>query len=337
MREALLYEKKPDKKVLCNLCAHRCLIPDGKFGVCDVRQNMGGILYTHSYGNLVAANVDPIEKKPIFHILPGSLSYSVATAGCNFQCGFCQNWQISQKKEAARLGASPFSMTPQEIVREALRSNCKSISYTYTEPTIFFEYALEISKLAKEKGLYNIFVTNGFMTKECLDEAAGVLDAANVDLKSFSDDYYKNICKARLRPVLESIEYMRKLGIWVEVTTLVVPTLNDSEEELKEIASFLVGVGKEIPWHISRFYPQYKIYDTPPTPVSTLEKAYKIGKAAGLKHVYLGNVIGQGENTFCHDCSEILVERTGFTVRKNKIAKEGKCPKCKSKIHGIWK
>lgn len=336
MKEALLYKKMEDKKVLCNLCSHHCLIADGKFGICNVRQNIEGILYTHSYGNLVSANIDPVEKKPIFHLLPGSISYSIATAGCNFRCNFCQNWQISQKKEADSLGVSPFHMSPEKIIEEAKRSKCKSISYTYTEPTIFFEYALEIAKLAKNEGLYNVFVTNGFMTKECLDMLDGVLDAANVDLKSFSEDYYKKICGARLKPVLESIEYMRKLNIWVEVTTLVVPTLNDSEKELKQIASFLAGIGKEIPWHISRFYPQYKIEDLAPTPLSALKKAYDIGKEAGLNYVYLGNVPGEGENTFCYDCNELLIERIGYFVKKNTID-EGRCPKCKSKIHGTWR
>ncbi|MCX5716258.1 MAG: AmmeMemoRadiSam system radical SAM enzyme [Candidatus Omnitrophica bacterium] len=334
MKEALLYVKKEEKKVLCGLCSHRCLIAGGKFGYCGVRQNKDGILYTHSYGNLVAANVDPIEKKPIFHMLPGSASYSIAAAGCNFRCDFCQNWEISQKDEAGA-GRDPLYVPPAKTVSEAGRSGARSISYTYTEPTIYFEYSLDTGRLAKKEGLYNIYVTNGFMTKECLDALKGVLDAANVDLKSFSSEYYKKVCKGRLEPVLESIEYMRKLGIWVEVTTLIVPTLNDTEDELKKIAVFLAGIGKEIPWHISRFYPQYKIGNLPPTPLGTLKMAQAIGKAAGLYYVYLGNVPGEGENTHCYNCNELLIERTGYFVKTNKIT-EGKCPKCKSKIHGIW-
>lgn len=335
MKEALLYDKKEDKNILCNLCNHHCLITEGKFGVCGVRQNSGGILYTHSYGDLVSANIDPIEKKPMFHFLPGSVSYSIATAGCNFRCSFCQNWQISQKKEAERLGAGSFYMSAEEIVREAKRSRCKSISYTYTEPTIFFEYALEVARLAKKEGLYNVFVTNGYMTKECLDMLNGVLDAANVDLKSFSEDYYKKVCGAHLKPVLESIEYMTRLNIWVEVTTLIVPALNDNEEELKQLASFLAGVSKKIPWHISRFYPQYKMDELAPTPVSTLEKARQIGKEAGIHYVYLGNVPREGEDTLCHNCGESLIERVGYFVKKN-VVKEGICPKCKTKIEGVW-
>ena len=335
MKEALLYDRKEDKKVLCNLCSHHCLIADGKYGICQVRQNIGGILYTHSYGNLISANVDPIEKKPIFHLLPGSVSYSIATAGCNFRCDFCQNWQISQKEEADRIGIRPLSKTPEKIVNEALEAGCKSISYTYTEPTIFFEYALETGRIAKKKGLYNIFVTNGYMTKDCLNMSAGMLDAANVDLKSFNDEYYKKTCGGRLKPVLETIEYMRKLNIWVEVTTLVVPGMNDSEEELKKIALFLTGVDKNMPWHISKFYPMHKLNNLASTPLATLRTAYDIGKAAGLNYVYLGNVPGQGEDTFCPKCSQLLIGRVGYYVRNNKI-EEGKCPKCKVKIEGIW-
>jgi pyruvate formate lyase activating enzyme len=336
VKEALLYDKKSDKQVLCNLCGHHCLITDGKYGICRVRQNMGGVLYTHSYGSLISANADPIEKKPLFHFLPGSVSYSIAAAGCNFRCGFCQNWQISQKEEADRMNLKPLSRAPDKIVKEALEAGCKSISYTYTEPTIFFEYALETGRAAREKGLYNIFVTNGYMTKECLDMSAGTLDAANVDLKSFNDDYYRKTCGARLKPVLETIEYMRKLGIWVEVTTLVVPGLNDSEEELKKIAAFLRGVDKNIPWHISKFYPMYKLDNLPSTPLATLRAAFDAGKAAGLRYVYLGNVAGQGEDTFCYNCNERLIGRVGYYVRNNNI-KEASCPKCKVRIEGVWK
>lgn len=321
---------------MCNLCSHRCLISDGKFGVCNVRQNINGVLYTHSYGNLISANVDPIEKKPIFHLLPGSISYSIATAGCNFKCDFCQNWQISQKKEADKLGITPLSRNPEKIITEAIASGCKSVSYTYTEPTIFFEYAFETGQIAKKENLYNIFVTNGYMTKECLDASKGILDAANVDLKSFSEDYYRKTCGGRLKPVLETIEYMRKLNIWVEVTTLLIPEMNDSEEELKKIASFLAGVDKNIPWHVSKFYPMYKLNDLPSTPLATLRLAHDIGKAAGLNYVYLGNVPGQGEDTFCYNCNEVLIGRVGYYVKKN-IIEGGECPKCKTKIEGVWR
>lgn len=336
LKEAMLCTAKEDNKVLCHLCSHRCIISESKFGICGVRENKGGKLYTYAYGEVIAANIDPIEKKPIFHLLPGSKSFSIATVGCNFHCGFCQNWQISQKKEADRLGGRQEVMSPEEIVESAKRYKCESISYTYTEPTIFFEYAFETAKLAKEAGLFNVFVTNGYMTKDCLDTIDGFLDAANVDLKSFSDDYYKKVCGGRLEPVLESIRYMRKLNIWVEVTTLVVPSLNDSERELNETASFIASVGNEIPWHISRFHPDYKLTNNIPTPITTLKKAYKIGRDAGLRYVYLGNV-PEEENTYCYNCKELLISRIGFDIIEYRL-KNSKCPKCGAVLDGAeWR
>lgn len=333
LKEALLYKKLPDKKVSCFLCSHRCIISNGKFGICQVRQNKGGELYTYAYGKLAAVNIDPIEKKPIFHILPGSQSFSIAAVGCNFHCGFCQNWQISQKQEADKLDLSSLPMSIDEVVERALRYKCKSISYTYTEPTIFFEYALEIAMLAKEKGLYNIFVTNGYMTKEALEMLRPYLDGANVDLKFFNDESYRQTCGGRLEPVLESISLMRKMNIWVEVTTLVVPGKNDSTVELKGIASFLAGIGKEIPWHISRFHPDYKITDLEATPLATLKKASGIGKDAGLRYVYIGNV-AEEEKTHCYNCSKALISRLGFEVIENKL-KNGRCPDCNTPLDGI--
>ena len=236
LKEAMLYRKKRDHKVSCFLCSHHCLISDVKFGICNVRENRGGVLYTHAYGELIAQNIDPIEKKPLYHFLPGSKSFSIAAIGCNFQCGFCQNWQISQVIEAKASGLRPVEVKPEDVVRRAKQTGSKSISYTYSEPTIFFEYAYEISQLAKKDGLFNVFVTNGYMTEEMIRKIHPTLDAANIDLKSFSDDYYKKLCKGRLAPVLKSIETMKKLNIWVEVTTLVLPGQNDSEEELGKIA-----------------------------------------------------------------------------------------------------
>ena len=289
-REAMFFEKKEDNAVECRLCPHNCTIREEKYGICNVRQNVNGILYTRAYGNPVALHVDPIEKKPLYHFLPGTLSYSVATMGCNFKCGFCQNWQISQIEDAEK-NRTPLSLVmPREIVEEAEKHGCKSIAYTYTEPTIFFEYAYDTAVPAHEKGLKNIFVTNGYISEEPLREIAPYLDAANVDLKSFRDDYYKKICKARLQPVLDTIRHMKKLGIWVEVTTLVVPEENDSEEELGDIARFIADVSTEIPWHISRFYPQYNYADSYPTPVSTLRTAERIGRKHGIQHIHLGNV-----------------------------------------------
>jgi pyruvate formate lyase activating enzyme len=334
MKEALLYKKLENGKVSCFLCSHHCLIAGGKFGICKVRENRGGILYTHAYGNLVAQNIDPIEKKPLYHFFPGSTSFSVAAAGCNFQCGFCQNWQISQIREVKALDLRSEEMKPGEVVTHAKRSGSRSISYTYTEPTIFFEYAFDIGQLARGEGLYNVFVTNGYMTEEMIRMAHPILDAANIDLKSFNDDYYRRLCKGKLAPVLKSIEIMKRMNIWVEVTTLVVPGENDSEEEFKKIADFLAGIDPSIPWHISRFYPQYQMNGLGSTPMKTLNRAYEIGKQAGLRYVYLGNVMGMGSNTYCHHCSQLLIERVGYNIQKYKV-KEGRCPDCHTPVAGM--
>ena len=333
LKEARLYEKLENKQVSCYLCSHHCHISDGKLGICGVRENREGTLYTHTYGQPISQAIDPIEKKPLYHFFPGSSSFSIATVGCNFQCGFCQNWQISQVKEAKRFQRPTRDVQPEEIVKQAKRSGSVSISYTYTEPTIFFEYAYDIAQLAKKERLYNVFVTNGFMTEETILMIQPYLDAANIDLKSFSEDYYNKICKGKLGPVLKSIELMKKLNIWVEVTTLLVTGLNDSEDEMMKIASFIAGVDKTIPWHISRFYPQYQMGDLDATPPDVLNRAYQIGKRAGLRYVYLGNV-GVGNTTSCHQCQKVLIERAGFSVRRHRL-KDGKCPDCGSVIDGV--
>jgi len=288
----MLYEKGEGGKVHCYLCAHNCKIASGQFGFCGVRQNTQGTLNTLIYAEVVAANIDPIEKKPLYHFLPGSVSFSIAAIGCNFRCGFCQNWQISQasrrsQKDKSRQG---HELMPEEIVREAKDRRCESISYTYTEPTVFFEYAYDTAKIAKEAGLKNIFVTNGYMSKEALETINPYLDAANIDLKSFREEFYIKNCKARLQPVLDSIKLAKELGIWIEITTLIIPGQNDSESELSDIAGFIAGIGKDIPWHISRFHPDYQFLDQKPTPIETLKKAEDLGKKAGLRYVYLGNV-----------------------------------------------
>lgn len=334
LKEAVLYEKGEDRRVHCFLCSHHCTISTGKYGICGVRENQGGILYTHAYGELISENVDPIEKKPLYHFLPGSTSFSIAAIGCNFQCGFCQNWQISQVKEAKDLGLRSHEAKPEEIVRRAERTGSKSISYTYTEPTIFFEYAHEIAQRAKERGLLNVFVTNGFMTGEMIEMIHPYLDAANIDLKSFREDFYREVCKGRLRPVLENIERMKKLGIWIEVTTLVVPGQNDSADELRQIAAFLARIDKAIPWHISRFRPQYRMDDLEDTPLPVLKRAYEIGKEEGLRYVYLGNVWENGNNTYCYQCGAPLVERSGFSVKEFRI-RNSRCPSCDSMIDGV--
>jgi pyruvate formate lyase activating enzyme len=290
-KHAMLYIKLKDKKVHCNLCPHRCKIAESKFGICSVRQNINGKLYTHVYGKVIASHVDPIEKKPLFHFFPGTKSYSIATPGCNFKCGFCQNWQISQYQSNHEFHYEGLDLTPEEIVKAAMLNNCKSIAYTYTEPTIFFEYAYDTAKQAKKQNLKNIFVTNGYITKEAIETIAPYLDAANIDLKSFRDDFYKKICGARLQPVLNTIKIMYEKKIWIEITTLVVTNQNDSKQELDDIARFIAEIDKNIPWHITRFHPDYQFTDTEPTPIETLQRAEEIGKKHGLKHVHLGNVL----------------------------------------------
>ena len=335
MKEAMFYEKLEDKLVNCNLCSHRCRkIADSKRGICGVRENRGGKLYSLVYGRVVARSVDPIEKKPLFQFLPGSTSYSIATVGCNFRCGNCQNFDISQLPKERKVIVRPET-SPEEIVLAAKRNNCKSIAYTYSEPTIFFEYALDVAKLAKKEGLKNVFVTNGYITKEALKEIAPYLDAANIDLKSFSDNFYKNNCGSRLKPVLDSIKLHKNLGIWTEITTLIIPTLNDSEEELQKIAEFIKEVGEDTPWHITQFHPMYKLPDLPRTPVATLRKARQIGLEAGLRYVYEGNVLGEnGENTYCPNCGKTLIQRFGYSIQENKI-KDSKCTYCGAKIDGV--
>ena len=336
-KEALLYKKLDNNIVECGLCNHFCRIKDGQTGICGVRQNRKGVLYSLNYGKLVALHIDPIEKKPLFHFLPESNSYSIASVGCNFKCGFCQNWQISQSVEARRIGVDSVTVQPQEVVEEAVRSKCESISYTYTEPTIFFEFAQEVAALANKQKLYNVFVTNGYMNSEALKLISPYLDAANVDLKSFKESFYKEACKAHLKPVLDNIELMKKINIWVEVTTLVIPDMNDSDEELSSIASFIASLDVGIPWHISRFYPSYKFNNSSATEAKSLERAYEIGKSKGLRYVYIGNYYTDfGENTYCYNCSKILIERVGFSIRLNNI-KEGRCSFCGTTIEGIFK
>jgi pyruvate formate lyase activating enzyme len=335
MKEAYLYEKGSKGKVRCLLCNHRCLIADGKRGICCVRENKKEILYSLVYEKLISANVDPIEKKPFFHFLPGSKAFSIATVGCNFQCLHCQNHEISQlPQDKATITGKEVSC--EEIVAMAQKYNCVSISYTYTEPTIFFEYAYDTAKIAHQKGLKNNFVTNGYMTAEALDMIAPYLDGANVDLKAFSEEFYKKTCGAKLKPVLESIATMHDLGIWVEVTTLIIPTLNDSEEELRKIARFIHSLSPEIPWHVSAFYPTYKMLDKPRTSAETIRRGREIGLEEGLRYVYTGNIPGEeGENTACPHCNNILIKRWGYQIAENSIS-EGKCPHCGAPIAGVW-
>ncbi len=336
MGRAGFWEKLTDGRIRCSLCAHRCLIiPHGR-GICAVRENRAGNLESLVYCRIIAENIDPIEKKPLFHVLPGSLSYSIATAGCNFRCDFCQNHEISQKPAlTGQVGGREKS--PAAIVASAQQSGAGSISYTYTEPTVFFEYARDIAQLAHRAGLLNIFVTNGYMTAESLAGLEGLLDAANVDLKSFRDEFYRLRCGARLAPVLESLRKLKEMGVWVEVTTLLIPGYNDDREELLEMASFICSLGPETPWHISRFHPRYKLLGIPATPGASIYQAWEIGREAGLKYVYAGNMPGEPrENTCCSRCGLTLIERYGFSIRSFKL--HGKnCPRCATPLDGIFK
>jgi pyruvate formate lyase activating enzyme len=334
--EALLYEKLPDARVRCNLCNHRCVIKDGSRGICQVRENSGGTLETLVNDKVIAVHVDPIEKKPMFHYFPGTQSFSLGTVGCNFKCRFCQNADIAQMAADHDGRIMGRKITPQAIVDAAIENDCKTIAYTYTEPTVFFELALAAARIAQARDIKNVFVTNGYITPEALEMINPYLNAANVDLKGFSDGFYKKQCGARLEPVLETLRLMKRTGVFVEVTTLVIPGLNDDPGELQALASFLVNdLGDDTPWHVSRFHPTYKLTDRPPTPVDTLRRARDIGLAAGLKYVYTGNVPGdESEHTFCYHCREKLILRRGFYIIQNKVEND-KCPKCGSVIHGV--
>jgi pyruvate formate lyase activating enzyme len=329
----MFYERQ-GTAVRCGLCSHHCLIADGKRGICGVRENREGTLYSLVYGNLVAEHVDPIEKKPLFHVLPGSLSYSIATMGCNFRCLHCQNAGISQvPRSTAELPG--VVRKAESVVQEALRYGCRSISYTYVEPTVFFEFAYRCSVLARDHKLKNIFVSNGYMSRQAAETLAPVLTAINIDIKAFSDEFYKKVCGARLQPVLDSVRLLHELGVWVEVTTLLIPGRNDSPEELAAIASFLADIDRSIPWHVTAFHPTYRMQDIAPTPRTTLQTARRIGLEKGLHHVYEGNLGLGNEDTHCGACGVRLIERAGFTVRANRLVK-GSCPDCGAPVAGIW-
>jgi pyruvate formate lyase activating enzyme len=335
MKPAMLFESGEEKKVTCGLCNHRCLVPDRKLGICNVRQNKDGQLYTLAYGRVIAAHVDPIEKKPLYHFLPGSFAFSIGTAGCNFACGFCQNWQISQavRKGDTQLPGKP--MAPEQIVSSAVENNCRAIAYTYTEPTIFFEYAYDTARLAKDNGLKNIFVSNGYMTRQAIDTIKPFLDAINVDLKSMNMSFYKEVCKGRLQPVLDNIRYIRKAGIWLEITTLIVPDANDSEKELRDTAAFIADVDPAIPWHISRFHPDYQYTDAAATPLSVMTRAHAIGKEQGLHYVYMGNILDADNDTCCPQCGKRVIERY-ITRVKTRLLEKNKCSDCGMPLAGVY-
>jgi pyruvate formate lyase activating enzyme len=333
MKEAMLWTEK-DGAALCHLCAHRCRIDPGERGLCGVRVNEKGTLYSLVYGKLISAAVDPIEKKPLYNFLPGTMSYSIATAGCNLFCDFCQNWQISQITHDGG-GIVGQDIKPRQVVDDAKAQRCASIAYTYTEPTIFFEFAYDTALLAHEAGLKNVFVTNGYQTPETVEKMAGVIDAANVDLKSFSDNFYRERCKGRLAPVLKAIEAMHEKGIFLEITTLIVPGESDSPDELKQIAEFIASVSPEIPWHVSRFHPQYKQAEKAWTPPEIIFEALEIGEKAGLKYLYAGNLPGDKyENTYCPSCGSTLIVRAGFSSKSGGLSGDA-CLNCGEKVNVV--
>lgn len=334
MQEARFYSKKDNQQVQCYLCAHYCLIGHNERGKCGVRENRRGLLWSLVYGRPVAQHIDAVEKKPLYHFQPGSLCYSIGTVGCNFHCLFCQNADIAHGPKKYKK-IEGFEISPEEIVSEAVRTECASIAYTYTEPTIFLEFALDVAKEARGAGLKNIFITNGYTSPQALSVAAEWMDAANVDLKSFRDRFYVDQCDAHLKPVLSSISSLVEKGVWVEVTTLLIPGLNDGTGELKEMADYLVQLKPDIPWHISAFHPTYKMLDRPSTSMQSLFKARDIAMNAGLHHVYIGNVPGGiAKNTYCHRCGELLIERTGQYTRQAGIS-NAMCLKCRAFLDGV--
>jgi pyruvate formate lyase activating enzyme len=334
MKEALYWNSLEDGKVQCVLCPHRCMISEGKTGICGVRKNMDGVLMSLVWGRSIAASVDPIEKKPLFHFLPGSLAFSIATVGCNFRCKFCQNSDISQYpiKTGKITGEE---LLPEDVVKSAIARECDSISYTYTEPTIYLEYVLDTARLAKENSIANTMITNGYISVDVVKESlGGLIDAANIDLKSFSDDFYKRLCSGRLQGVLDAIKAYYEAGVWIEITTLLIPGENDSADEIRDIAAFIRSISPDIPWHISRYYPHYQYDKAPPTSVSDIEAARDIGLSQGLKYVYTGNVMGHiGENTFCPGCGKEIIRRRGFFVTE-KAMRGNSCLHCNQTIPG---
>ncbi len=328
--EASLYDQAGDSRVKCNVCSWRCVIPEGKLGFCRTRKNMGGKLYTLIYGSVTSAAADAIEKKPLYHFLPGTLSYSLGSVSCNFRCKNCQNWTISQVGlEESRV----MEILPEEAVREAVYQGCRSISWTYNEPAIWHEYTYDTAKLAREEGLKTVYVTNGYITPEALERISPYLDAYRVDIKSMDNSVYREVCGASLEPVLVSARLARKLGMHVEVVNLVIPTVNDTRDDFQRLSVWVKeNLGEDTPVHFTRFHPFYKMAGLPSTPVETLELAYNVAREEGIKYPYLGNVPGHRyENTYCPGCGLLLIDRFGFTIRRYQI-KGGRCPGCDEKI-----
>jgi pyruvate formate lyase activating enzyme len=335
VREARFYEKLPNRKVKCKLCPRECTVGDKERGYCGVRENRGGIYYTLVHSRVCAAHVDPVEKKPLFHYLPGSNAFSLATAGCNVNCKFCQNWELSQ----SRPEQIPADYAPPERIAELARqSGCPTIAYTYSEPVIFSEFLMDTADAGHRAGVRSIVVSNGYMQRDSLRQAYGKMDAVKIDLKAFSESYYAKVVTGQLKPVLESLVELRKMGKWTEIVYLVVPTLNDSDTELRGLAQWVkTNLGQDVPLHFTQYHPEYLLKNLPITPVKTLEHAKAIADAEGLHYVYIGNVPGHpAQNTYCPKCGKMLVERVGFAAGRMLIRKDGTCPGCGHKIPGVW-
>lgn len=328
------YQKLEKKSVQCRLCPRNCFLKDGQTGYCRVRKNKGGELESLVYGRLVAANVDPIEKKPLYHFLPGTRSYSIATVGCSMRCVFCQNWDISQA-EPSDFGTNYTA--PEKVAAAAAAAGCASISYTYSEPAVFYEYMYDVSALSRGRGIRNVMVTSGHINTGPLAELCRVLDAANLDLKGFSDLSYRRMANTRLGPILEAVMVLRSEGVWLELGYLVIPTVNDGREEISDLCRWVAdSLGPDVPLHFLRFFPQHKLSHLPPTPLAAMDTAYSIARRAGIRYVYLGNVPGHRANhTYCHRCGKLLVERKGYFVERNLI-RDGRCPYCRQRIPGVW-
>lgn len=334
-KEAMFYEKLDDNYVRCRLCPHQCLIPPGGRGFCRNRKNIDGKLYTLNYGRICSIAIEPVEKAPFYHFLPGHLRLAIACPGCNLRCKYCQNWQISQVKVE---DIETRKVTPKQIVQWALQAGVKSICFTYSEPTAYYEFMLDVCKLAKKHGLKTLMVSNGFINPEPLKLLLKYMDGVKIDLKFFDPTLYAEISSGELEPVLRSIKIVKESGKWLEIVNLVVPTINDDMKQIEKMCKWIVqNVGPDVPLHFTRFFPCYKLTNLPPTPVKTLEKAREIAKKVGLKYVYIGNVPGHPANsTYCPRCGRLLIKRVHFTVVENKI-KNGKCPYCGEPIAGVWK
>ncbi len=337
-KEAYLAKPLSNGVVQCRICEHFCAVEPGEAGKCGIHRNVDGTLYLVVYGEAVAVHVDPIEKKPLFHFMPGSDALSIGTYGCNFRCPFCQNWQMSQARDFDdQLDYLGQQATPQALVETCRQNDIPIIAYTYNEPTVFFEYTYDTAKLAHEHGIKNVYVSNGYMSREALDMIEPYLDGINVDLKAFTDTFYRDHCQARLEPVKRNIAHIaRETGIWIEITTLLIPGLNDSEEELRAMAAWLAGVSPDLVWHVTAFHPDYEMRDRPRTSQQSLARAYEIGKEAGLHYVYVGNVMdADRESTYCPACGQKLIQRHWYNVRES-WSKRGVCPRCGEAVAGVW-